>query len=245
MEIQNNGSNTTFGQIYVTSNEAQKLLKKADRIIKANPNVNYINTNIPEGHSKPLWSVFSNAIKERQAKNPNNIIIELADKVKQLLTVKTLDNKGFTKSSYTVSPLPKFGTHNEIFPTDDMYRNYYHSLDTKCYGKSELLDILDRAEYEVDNLLSDMPQEKIKPEALPKMKTLRKPADIILNPRRIEKTRRKIVLHTQKPFENLKSMLAPEQAPEKPIKSKKEKLPRKLKKSYQKMHKVLKHGDLI
>ena len=84
MKIQNNYTQTNFGQLYIASIEAEKLLKKADRVIKANPNVTYINTNIPEGHSKPLWSVFSQAIKERQAQNPNNIIIELADKAKQL-----------------------------------------------------------------------------------------------------------------------------------------------------------------
>lgn len=111
MKIQNNYTQTNFGQLYIASIEAEKLLKKADRVIKANPNVTYINTNIPAGHSKPLWSVFSKAIQERQAKNSNNIIIELADKAKQLLSVKTLDEKGFTQSSYIVSPIPKFGTH--------------------------------------------------------------------------------------------------------------------------------------
>ena len=97
MKIQNNYTQTNFGQLYIASIEAEKLLKKADRVIKANPNVTYINTNIPEGHSKPLWSVFSQAIKERQAQNPNNIIIELADKAKQLLSVKLLMKKGLRK----------------------------------------------------------------------------------------------------------------------------------------------------
>lgn len=230
MRIQNNYTQTNFGQLYITSIEAEKLLKKADRIIKANPNVNYINTNIPEGHSKPLWSVFSQAIKERQAKNPNNIIIELADKAKQLLSVKTLDEKGYTQSSYTVSPIPKFGTHNEMFPTDDMYRNYYNSFDTKRYGSSELLDVLDRAEFEVDLMNSSIQKNKTKLEPLPKKKNRTKTAGQIKNPRRIEKARRRVILHTQRPFEKLKSMLLTEQAHEKLTKSNKEKLPRKLKK---------------
>lgn len=238
MKIQNNLHSQSFGQLYVTSNEAQKLLKKADRIIKANPNVTYINTNIPEGHSKPLWSVFSQAISERQAKNPNNIIIELADKAKQLLTVKTMDAKGFTQNSYTVSPLPRFGTHNDMFPTNDSYRTYYHSFDTKRYGSSDLLDILDKAELEVDNLHSALQGQNVKPEPLPKLKRRENTPGQILNPRRIEKARRKIVLHAQKPFENLKSMLLPEPTVEKLGKSNKVKLPRKLKKELTKNQEV-------
>ena len=230
MKIQNNYTQTNFGQLYIASIEAEKLLKKADRVIKAKPNVTYINTNIPEGHSKPLWSVFSQAIKERQAQNPNNIIIELADKAKQLLSVKTLDEKGFTQSSYIVSPIPKFGTHNEMFPTDDMYRNYYHSFDTKRYGSSELLDVLDRAEFEVDLMNSSIQKNKTKSEPLLKAKTRNYTAGQIKNPRRIEKAKQKKKLHTLRPFEKLKSMLLPEQSSEKLTKSGKEKLPRKLKK---------------
>ena len=134
------------------------------------------------------------------------------------------------KGSYIVSPIPKFGTHNEMFPTDDMYRNYYHSFDTKRYGSSELLDVLDRAEFEVDLMNSSIQINKTKSEPLLKAKTRNYTAGQIKNPRRIEKARRRIILHTQRPFEKLKSMLLPEQSSEKLTKSGKEKLPRKLKK---------------
>ena len=77
MKIQNNTQNTSFGQLYVTSTEAQKLLRKADRAIKAS-NATFVNVNIPEGHKRPLWSVLSEQIHQRQQNNPNNIIIELA-----------------------------------------------------------------------------------------------------------------------------------------------------------------------
>lgn len=117
-----------------------------------------------------------------------------------------------------------------MFPTDDMYRNYYHSFDTKRYGSSELLDVLDRAEFEVDLMNSSIQKNKTKLEPLPKKKNRTKTAGQIKNPRRIEKARRRVILHTQRPFEKLKSMLLTEQAPEKLTKSNKEKLPRKLKK---------------
>lgn len=58
MKIQNNYTQTNFGQLYIASIEAEKLLKKADRVIKANPNVTYINTNIPAGHSKTTLVSF-------------------------------------------------------------------------------------------------------------------------------------------------------------------------------------------
>ena len=210
MKIQNNNPNQSFGQLYVNSHEAVKLLRKADRAIKAS-NANFVNTNIPKGHKRPLWSVLSEHITQRQRNNPNNIIIEIASKAKQLLFVKTVDEKGFLVSKYEVNPMPQYGTHNDLFPTDDLYRRYYHSLDTKLYGRSNLYDILDRAEYEVDMLhqkqLEEMPEIQISIRTLPKENKKERKAGVILNPKRPEKAKRKIHDHLQKPFENVKELI--------------------------------------
>lgn len=234
MQIQSYNSNVNFGKVYVNSTEAQKLLRKADRIIKANYKTDYINTNIPEGHKKPLWSVFSKHIQERQAKNPNNIIIDIADKAKQLLSIRTLDSQGYTISRRTVSPIPKIGTHNEIMPKDDYYQSYYHSFDKKSYGQSDFLDALDKAEYEVDMLYQKQQKEISKPQIslreLPRSSNKQREAGTIRNPRRLEKAKSKLQLHVQRPFENLKSMLPAEPQNTKLEPKNKEKLPRRLKK---------------
>ncbi len=232
MEIQNNNCRTTFGNVYVTSKEAEKLLNKADRMMKAIPNVTYLNVNIPEGHSKPLWSVYSKLIKERQLKNPNNIIIDIANKAKQLLSVRILDAKGYTHNSYMVSAMPKIGSLNELAPTNDSYRTYYQSLDSKKYGTSEFLDVLDRAEYEADSLLEAIPERKISRKELPKQKKAPNETKIL---KRQEKEKRKIVPHTQKPFEKLRKLLAPQEKPAKPAPKTKDKLPRKAKKEMKKL----------
>ncbi len=238
MKIQNNTQNTSFGQLYVTSTEAQKLLRKADRAIKAS-NATFVNVNIPEGHKRPLWSVLSEQIHQRQQNNPNNIIIELANKAKQILSVRTLDRQGFTVSKYEVNPLPQYGSHNDIFPTDDLYKRYYHSFDSKLYGRSDLYDVLDRAEYEVDMLhqkqLSEMGDIKISLKEGAKNNRKERQAGVILNPKRIEKARRKIILHVQRPFEDLKTMLSLEPQNIKLEAKNKEKLPRKKKKILNKL----------
>lgn len=237
MKIENRITTTNFGQIYIVSNEAHKLLRKADRAVKAS-NAEFINTNIPEGHKRPLWSVLSELIIKRQQNNPNNIIIDLADKAKQLLSVKTMDKKGYLISKYEVNPLPIEGNHNDIFPTNDLYKHYRQSLDPKLYGKSDLFDILDRAEYEVDKLLQKQLEEtqqiKVSIRELPKISRREKHPEIILNPRRIEKARLKIIAHTQKPFENLNKMLNLSEKAEKLQPKNKQKLPRKTKKQFNK-----------
>lgn len=234
MQIQSYSSNVNFGQVYVNSTEAQKLLRKADRIIKANYKTDYINTNIPEGHKKPLWSVLSKHMQERQAKNPNNILIDIADKAKQLLSIRTIDSQGNTITRRTVSPIPKFGTHNEIMPKDDYYQSYYHSFDKKRYGQSDFLDILDKAEYEVDMLyqkqLEEISNPKISIRELPRTVNKQKEAASARNMRRLEKAKSKLQLHIQRPFENLKSMLAPEPQNTKLKPKNKERLPRRIKK---------------
>ena len=40
-----------------------------------------------------LWSVLSAEVKKRQSSNPNNTIIDIADKAKQLLSIITTDKK--------------------------------------------------------------------------------------------------------------------------------------------------------
>ena len=238
MKIQNNNSHTHFGQLYVTSIEAQKLLKKADRAIKAS-NANFINTNIPEGHKRPLWSVLSDVIGKRQKENPNNILVDIASKTKKLISIKTVDRQGFTISKYEVNPFPNAGSHNEIFPTDDLYQRYYHSFDQKVYGKSELYDVMDRAEYEVDQLyqkqLSETPDIQISIRELPKQKSEKKSPLVILNPKRVEKSRKKIIAHTQRPFENLRKLIDLSDKTEKLKPKNKEKMPRKIKKELNKM----------
>ena len=72
MQIQKN-NNIHFGQVFVKSRNAEKLLRKADKAIKAST-ATFLDTNIPEGHKKPLWSVLSNLITKRQASNPNHIL---------------------------------------------------------------------------------------------------------------------------------------------------------------------------
>lgn len=234
MQIQSYTSNVNFGQVYVNSTEAQKLLRKADRIIKANYKTDYININIPDGHKKPLWSVFSKHIQERQAKNPNNILIDIADKAKQLLSIKTIDSRGNTITRHTVSPIPKFGTHNEIMPKNDYYQSYYHSFDQKRYGQSDFLDALDKAEYEVDMLyqkqLKEISKSQISLRELPRTVNKQRNAELVRNPRRLEKAKSKLQLHVQRPFENLKSMLPHEPQITKLEPKNKEKLPRRLKK---------------
>lgn len=235
MKIQNNSTNTTFTQLYIKSNEAQKLLKKADKAVKAS-NAKFINTNIPSGHRKPLWSVLSQEIEKRQANNPNNIIIDISNKAKQMLAIITTDNKGFLVSKTEVCPLPQYGSKNDMFPTNDLYRRYCYSFDQTVYGRSDFFDAIDNAEYEVD--LLKMKQQAEAPEVQTSIRAHEKhptqPRDpkVIKNPRRHEKARLKFKEHIQRPFEQLKSLidLSKLDQVQKPQPKHKEKLPRKLKK---------------
>lgn len=237
MKIQNNNnSSTTFTQIYIKSNEAQKLLKKADRAVKA-IDAKFINTNIPSGHRKPLWSVLSKEIEKRQANNPNNIIIDLSNKAKQLLAIMTTDNKGFLVSKTEVCPLPIIGNKNDMFPTNDLYRRYCYSLDQTVYGRSDFFDAIDNAEYEVDLLKmkqqAEAPEVQTSIRAHEKHPTPPKNPKIIKNPRRHEKARLKFKEHIQRPFEKLRTLIDFSQLDQtqKLQPKNKEKLPRKLKKS--------------
>jgi len=223
----------------VKSKEAESLLRKADRAIKAS-NATFVDVNIPEGHKKPLWSVLSNLLNIRQAHNPNNILIDISEKSKQFLTVKTLDNKGFVTSKIDVSPMPEYGSKNEFFPTSDLYRTYVQGLDNTKYGRSNFFSVIDNAEYEADSLLEE--QLKNKPEIKTSLKLISKPksasrdASVILNPRRIEKSRLKIKEHVQRPFENLRRILASVQDREnvKMAPAEKERIPRRIKKEMKK-----------
>lgn len=238
MKIQNNKPATSFTQLYINSKEAQKLLKKADRAVKAS-NAKYINTNIPKGHKRPLWSVLSEHVTKRQADNPNNIIIDISNKAKQLLAVITLDNKGYLINKTEVCPLPRFGNKNDMFETDDMYKRYCYSLDRTLYGRSDFFEAVDRAEFEVNSLYRKQLSET--PEIQTSIRTHEKqPADsknpgIIKNPRRHEKAKFKFVAHIQRPFENIKEIIDVSKLDNPPAKAKlqpkhKEKIPRKLKK---------------
>ena len=240
MKIQNNNYQTNFGQLYINSTAAQKLLKKADKAVKAQ-NAIYVNTNIPKGHSRPLWSVLSKHIEQRQKNNPNNIIIDIANKAKQILSVKSVDKQGFLIKSYEVNPIPDFGTHNDIFPKDDWYRRYYHSFDQKLYSRSNLFDVLEKAEYDVDSLLEK--QLKETPDKKISIRELEKPLKKISNNTpKAKKTnyhKKRLFLHVQKPFENLKELienssdkfnLAPINKKIKTEQKNKSRLPRKIKK---------------
>lgn len=239
MQIQQNHNNISFKQVFVKSKDAEKLLKKADRAIKAS-NVTFLDAGIPEGHKKPLWSVLQNVLQHRQASNPNHIIIEVSDKSNQLLCVKTLDNKGFTTTKIDVSPMPEFGTKNELFPTSDMKRTFWQNRDTNIYGKSNFFNVMDIAEYEADMLLEEQLKysttKSLSLKMRPKENHKPKDASLILNPKRIEKARMKIVEHAQKPFENFKKLLREAIKNESTEKNlpKKTRLPRTLKKELKK-----------
>jgi len=241
MQINNNNS-ISFKQVYIKSKDAEKLLKKADRAIKAS-NVTFLDTGIPEGHKKPLWSVLSNVLKLRQETNPNHILIDISDKSNQMLCVKTIDNKGFTTTKVDVSPMPEFGTKNELFPTSNLKSKFYQSLDTNIYGKSNFFNVIEVAEYEADMLLEEqLKYKQIKSLSLkirPKEKHKKKDASVIINPKRIEKARMKIVEHAQKPFENFKKLLRSAIKDEKTGKElpQKTRLPRALKKEFKKRNK--------
>lgn len=239
MKIQNNNNNVYFGQVFVKSKDAEKLLKKADRAIKAS-SATFTDTNIPEGHKKPLWSVLSNFLHLRQASNPNHILIDVSDKSNQMLCVKTLDNRGFVTTKVDVSPMPEYGTKNDFFPTSDMYRSYVQSMDSTQYGRSKFFNVIDNAEYEADMLLEEQiknkPAQKFSLKILPKPKKEKHDMTVVLNPKRIEKSKMKIIEHVQRPFEDFKQLLNKVvQHEDKKLKpSTKERMPRNLKKEIKK-----------
>ena len=240
MQIQKN-NNIHFGQVFVKSRNAEKLLRKADKAIKAST-ATFLDTNIPEGHKKPLWSVLSNLITKRQASNPNHILIDISEKSNQMLCVKTLDNKGFVTTKIDVSPMPEYGTKNDFFPTKDLLKIHRQSMDTTQYGRSNFFNVIDNAEFEADTLLEE--QIRTRPEAkthlrlLPKQTKEKHAPTTILNPKRLEKAKLKIVEHVQKPFEDYKKLLysAIEKEQNKLTTSEKTRIPRSMKKKMKKKY---------
>lgn len=63
-----------------------------------------MDVNIPEGHKKPLWSVLSEHLTKRQKNNENDIIIDLYEKGKQLISVMIVDAKGEIRNKWVVNP---------------------------------------------------------------------------------------------------------------------------------------------
>ena len=59
-----------------------------------------------------LWSVLSAEVKKRQSSNPNNTIIDIADKAKQILSIITTDKKEFILYKTEVNPQPVYGCYN-------------------------------------------------------------------------------------------------------------------------------------
>ena len=55
-----------------------------------------------------LWSVLSAEVKKRQSSNPNNTIIDIADKAKQLLSIITTDKKERRKGVLFLCPLANY-----------------------------------------------------------------------------------------------------------------------------------------
>lgn len=173
MDIKKYNASPSFKRVYVVSHEAEKLLKKADRMVKAS-NAKFMDVNIPEGHKKPLWSVLSEHLTKRQKDNENDIIIDLYEKGKQLISVMIVDAKGEIRNKWVVNPKPVIGKFNEVFPPKDSltYSAYRKSLDPKEYGKSEFFNIIDTAEVIVNSLhekfLKSLPAQKTSIKTLPK-----------------------------------------------------------------------------
>ena len=233
-------SQPNFGRVYVASEAATKMLKQADRLINAkSPNTIYLNVNIPQNHRKPLWSVFFESISQRQSENPNNIIIDVADKKKKLLSVTVTDKKGFDVDVYTASPFPNYGGKNNFIKTGGLYKQYIYSLDTKTYGISDLLEVMAVAEYKADKLLETQLTEKSKIKtSLKACKKAEKYVNMHASDKHKEKIAAKIIVHVQRPFEKLKELLLMK-TPKTAVAIKKEqtaktRIPRKLKKQYKK-----------
>ena len=203
MDIKKYSAAPSFKRVYVSSKEAEKLLKKADRTVKAS-NARFLDPNIPEGHKKPLWSVLFEHISKRQKDNNNDIIIDVSKKNKQHLSVMVVDTKNIILNKWQVNPQPSIGKYNEVFPPDDFltYSAYRKSLDPKTYGKSEFFSIIDAAEAIVNTLhaefLKNLAGPKTHLKELPKNKN---------NKAKIKKYEHKFVPHIQRPFEFLAEKL--------------------------------------
>lgn len=208
MEINTQQNRLYFGQIYTTA-AADKLLKKADKAVKASREVTFVDVNIPDGHRIPLWSVLSEHIKKRQGDNPNNIVIDLLEDGKKLLSVKTCDAKGFVHKKWVVNPMPVIGTYSDLFPEAKLVSSG-KSFSQNTYGRSAFFDVIDSAEVDVDMLkleesLNSRPKH-ISIRELPRVKRENKTNGKIL--RNLLKRQEKLnVPHVQRPFLKLKDMV--------------------------------------
>lgn len=241
MEVRSCNNKINFGQVYTTS-AAEKLLKKADKAIKASRDVNFVDINIPDGHRIPLWSVLSEEVKKRQSENNNNIIIDLLETGKKLLSVKTCDAKGFVHKKWLVNPMPVIGSYNDIFPETRIVSNS-KSFSQNTYGCSKFFDVIDSAEADVDMLkieeMLNTKDKNISIRELPRVKRVNKTKGKTL--RNLLKRQEKLnVPHVQRPFLKLKDMILglqnnnTEAIHSKPQPKLKNKLPRRIKKELKK-----------
>ena len=143
MKVQKYNSNPNFTSLYVNSKEAEKLLKKADRIVKASRDVVYLDINIPEGHRIPLWSVLSEQVQKRQQNNTNDIVIDVAEKGKSFLSVAAFDTNGFLQKKWVVNPMPVIGTMEQVMPQDTVHLGRRKSFSKVQYGRSPFFDVMD------------------------------------------------------------------------------------------------------
>lgn len=242
MKINKVNNSTSFKKAYV-SRGAEKLLKKADKAVKISDAI-FMDINIPEGHKKPLWSVLSEQVMKRQNSNICDIIIDLADKSKKLISVILTDCQGFKYNEWVVNPMPVTGRYNEVFRPKDFLtmEAYKHSLDEKKYGISNFFNVINSAEIMADDLMKDFlssqAEEKTSVKLLPKMPKQKSPKSERAIMKKLEKKalEKASIPHVQRPFEGLRSLLdsliehAKETKEIKPRTSGKTKLPRKIKK---------------
>lgn len=203
MEIRNNSRNLYFGSL-ITTYPAEKLLKKADKAVKASKAV-YLDVNIPEGHNIPLWSVLSKVVGERQAANKNNIVIDVTKGEHNLLSIKTYDSKGFKHKEWIANPYPVTGSMREVF--GDSVVIYGNPDSSVLYGKSKFFDAVDSAEFDVDSLkaadIAAAGEIKTSIKTLPKDEV--KHSEKVL--KRKESFYKRIIPHVQRPFAGLKKMI--------------------------------------
>ena len=247
MEIKNYNSCQNFGALYVNSLEASKVLKKADRVVKASRNVKFVDTNIPEGHRLPLLSVLSEQVEKRQKNNKNNIVIDVLEKGKNLLTVKTLDKNGFVNKKWVVDPMPIIGRYCEIFPQGSLPFSW-KSFSKAIYGRSVFFDVIDSAEVDVNILknqeILNTKDVNVSIREFPKLKRVNRTKGKITHnlEKKMEKQKLKEsnIPHVQKPFLILKDLIIEFARPAEPVNLKpqpkiKDKLPRRMKKELKKL----------
>lgn len=237
MEIRNNNANLNFGRL-ITTLPAEKLLKKADRAVKATK-ATYLDINIPDGHNIPLWSVLSKSVSDRQILNKNDIVVDLVKDSKKLVSIKTFDSKGFPHKEWQVNPYPVTGSLKEVAGTNAVITG--NANNGVIYGKSDFFDAIDSAEFDVEFL------NELDRAAAPKIKIKRndRPKDEVKHAQKVLKRKEslclRIIPHMQRPFVNLKNMLSrklkntlqPERV-KATVSS--EKLPRKIKKAVKRLN---------